>query len=71
MISWPPATKLKAAGITPIAGGLKDGWFGGWLFSSWAGRARTTEKDFKKASVGQAKFTDPSFAEWWSRACTS
>src|SRR5512133_3714067 len=24
---------LNGKGITPIAGGIKDGWFGGWLYS--------------------------------------
>ena len=23
--------KLKASGVVPISGGLKDGWFGGWI----------------------------------------
>ena len=59
--------KLNAAGITPIAGGLKDGWFGGWLFSILARQPLDSEKDFMSASVGNAKFTDPKFAEWWSR----
>ncbi len=59
--------KLNAVGITPISGGLKDGWFGGWLFSILARQTHDSEKDFMDASVGNAKFTDPSFAEWWSR----
>jgi raffinose/stachyose/melibiose transport system substrate-binding protein len=73
----PPATwdelkaacgKLKAIGVVPIAGGLKDGWFGGWLFSILARQTQDSEKAFMQASVGQgAKFTDPSFTEWWSR----
>jgi raffinose/stachyose/melibiose transport system substrate-binding protein len=59
-------TKLNAIGVTPIAGGLKDGWFGGWLFSILARQTHDSEKDFMKAAVGQAKFTDPEFAQWWS-----
>jgi multiple sugar transport system substrate-binding protein len=59
--------KLNAAGVTPIAGGLSDGWFGGWLFSILARQPLDSEKDFMAASVGTAKFTDPEFAEWWSR----
>lgn len=59
-------SKLNAIGITPIAGGLKDGWFGGWLFSILARQTHDTEKDFMKASVGEAKFTDPEFAQWWT-----
>ncbi|HEX8992409.1 MAG TPA: extracellular solute-binding protein [Anaerolineales bacterium] len=60
-------TKLNAIGVTPISGGLKDGWFGGWLFSILARQTHDSEKDFMAASVGGAKFTDPNFAEWWSR----
>lgn len=60
-------TKLNAAGVTPISGGLKDGWFGGWLFSILARQTHDSEKEFMDASVGNAKFTDPAFAEWWSR----
>ncbi|TFG64153.1 MAG: extracellular solute-binding protein [Spirochaetales bacterium] len=59
--------KLKAAGITPIAGGLKDGWFGGWIWQLLGKQGLDSAEDFKKASVGQYKFTDPRFAEWWSR----
>lgn len=60
-------TKLNAIGVIPISGGLKDGWFGGWLFSILARQTHDSEKDFMAASVGGAKFTDPNFAEWWSR----
>jgi ABC-type glycerol-3-phosphate transport system substrate-binding protein len=60
-------TKLNGVGVVPIAGGLKDGWFGGWLFSILARQTHDSEKEFMAASVGQYKFTDPNFAEWWSR----
>jgi multiple sugar transport system substrate-binding protein len=60
-------TKLNEAGIIPIAGGLKDGWFGGWLFSIVGRQPHDSEKAFMEASVGKSKFTDPQFAEWWSR----
>jgi multiple sugar transport system substrate-binding protein len=59
--------KLKETGVVPIAGGVKDGWFGGWLFSILARQTHDSEKAFMDASVGKAKFTDPEFAEWWSR----
>ncbi|MCX6064765.1 MAG: extracellular solute-binding protein [Chloroflexi bacterium] len=59
--------KLNAIGVTPISGGLKDGWFGGWLFSILARQTHDSEKEFMAAAVGQAKFTDPAFSEWWSR----
>lgn len=59
--------KLNDKGIVPISGGLKDGWFGGWLFSILARQPHDSEKDFMQAAVGQAKFTDPQFTEWWQR----
>ena len=60
-------TKLNAIGIVPISGGMKDGWFGGWLFSILARQSHESYKEFMAASVGNAKFTDPQFSEWWSR----
>jgi multiple sugar transport system substrate-binding protein len=59
--------KLNAIGVTPISGGLKDGWFGGWLFSILARQPHDSEKAFVEASVGDAKFTDPEFTEYWVR----
>ena len=60
-------SKLRAVNVIPISGGLKDGWFGGWLFSILGRQALDSEKDFMNAAVGQSRFTDPKFAEWWSR----
>ncbi|MEW5814405.1 MAG: extracellular solute-binding protein [Spirochaetota bacterium] len=57
--------KLKQAGITPVAGGLKDGWFGGWIWQLLGKQGLDSAEDFKKASIGEHKFTDPRFAEWW------
>lgn len=59
--------KLKAIGVIPISGGLKDGWFGGWLYSILARQPHDSEKDIMAAVVGKAKFTDPAHAEWWTR----
>ena len=58
---------LTSKGITPIAGGVKDGWFGGWLYSIMGSQSLTSIDDLKEAVVGDKKFTDPEFAEWWSR----
>ena len=72
----PPATwdellnacdKLRAVDVIPIAGGMKDGWFSGWLFSIVARQPHDSAKDFMKASVGQVSYTDPKFTEWWGR----
>jgi raffinose/stachyose/melibiose transport system substrate-binding protein len=58
--------KLNAIGVVPISGGMKDGWFGGWLFSILARQSHDSYKDFMSASVGNAKFTDPQFSGWWT-----
>ncbi len=59
--------KLKAAGIIPISGGLKDGWFGGWLFSILGRQQADSEKDFMRASLTPGAFLEPKFSEWWTR----
>lgn len=59
--------KLKNAGVIPIAGGLKDGWFGGWIWQLLGKQGLDSVEDLKKATVGEYKFTDPKFAEWWEK----
>lgn len=58
---------LRAVDVIPIAGGVKDGWFGGWLFSILARQPHDSEKVFMRASVGEASYTAPEFTEWWVR----
>ena len=60
-------SKLKASGVVPISGGLKDGWFGGWLFNILGRQGADTEKDFIAASLTPGAYLDPKFSEWWSR----
>jgi len=59
--------KLKAINVIPISGGLKDGWFGGWLYSILGRQPHDSEKDIMAAVIGKAKFTDPKHVEWWKR----
>lgn len=69
--TWPQLLKacdaLNAKGITPLAGGIKDGWFGGWLYATIGGQAVSSISDVLDAATGKAKFTDPKHAAWWSR----
>ena len=58
---------LNAKGITPIAGGIKDGWFGGWLYSIIGAQGVSSISDVLDATTGKAKFTDAKHAAWWSR----
>jgi raffinose/stachyose/melibiose transport system substrate-binding protein len=59
-------TTLRSHGITPIAGGVQDGWFGGWLFSILESQSLNSVNDLKDAVVGTQKFTDPNQAAWWT-----
>jgi multiple sugar transport system substrate-binding protein len=57
---------LNAKGITPISGGLKDGFFAGWLYSM-LGNQNVTLTDALQATSGQKKFDQPPNSVWWQR----
>ncbi len=59
--------KLKKIGVTPIAGGLQDGWYGGWLFALLAGQNLNSAKEMMDAAIGKADITAPKYSEWWSK----
>jgi raffinose/stachyose/melibiose transport system substrate-binding protein len=69
--TWPALLKacdaLNAKGITPLAGGIKDGWFGGWLYSIIGAQGISSISDVLDATTGKQKFTDPKHAAWWTR----
>lgn len=58
---------LNAKGITPIEGGVKDGWFGGWLYSIIGAQGVRSVGDVLAAVAGKQKFTDTEHAAWWTR----
>ena len=58
---------LNAKGITPFAGGIKDGWFGGWLYSIIGAQGIKSISDVLDATTGKKKFTDADMAGWWTR----
>jgi raffinose/stachyose/melibiose transport system substrate-binding protein len=58
---------LSAKKITTIAGGVKDGWFGGWIYSILGAQSVQSQADVINAVVGNTKFTDPEHAGWWSK----
>jgi raffinose/stachyose/melibiose transport system substrate-binding protein len=58
---------LSAKGVPALAGGVKDGWFGGWLYSIIGGQSVSSSKDVVAAVVGKQKFTDAMHADWWTR----
>lgn len=69
--TWPQMLKacqaLSAKGITPFAGGIKDGWFGGWLYSIIGAQGIRSISDVLDAATGKKSFTDPDQAAWWKR----
>ena len=62
---------LSSKGITTIAGGVKDGWFGGWLYSILGSQDLSSQSDVLAAVVGTQSFTDAKQAEWWTRLAES
>jgi ABC-type glycerol-3-phosphate transport system substrate-binding protein len=73
-ISDPPKTfdellsdcgKLKAAGVTPIGMGNKDGYFGAWFFSNFGKQNLDSTEDLKKAIIGKADITDPKYTGFY------
>jgi raffinose/stachyose/melibiose transport system substrate-binding protein len=57
---------LNSQGVTPIAGGLKDGWFGGWLYSI-LGMQNVSTTDVLDAVSGEQSFAEEPHSVWWER----
>jgi multiple sugar transport system substrate-binding protein len=73
-ITEPPTTfdellgacrKLKAAGITPIGMGNKDGYFGAWFFSNFGKQNLESTDELKQAIIGKADITDPKYTGFY------
>jgi ABC-type glycerol-3-phosphate transport system substrate-binding protein len=58
---------LKKIGVIPIAGGLQDGWFGGWLFALLGNQNLNSASQIQQAAIGKADITSPKYSEWWQR----
>ena len=56
--------KLKAAGITPITMGDKDGFFGSWFQGTVGTQSLNSVKDLQNVYAGKAKFTDPKYSNY-------
>lgn len=72
----PPATwdewlaacdKLKTAGITPMGGGISDGFWGEWYLGNALTQSLDTPGDAIDLFIGDKDFRDPKYYEFWSR----
>ncbi len=62
---------LSAKGVTTIAGGVKDGFFGGWLYSILGSQDLTSAKDVIDATIGTKSFDSAPQSNWWARLAES
>ena len=62
---------LSAKGITTLSGGVKDGFFGGWLYSILGSQDLSSSKDVIDATIGTKSFESSAQAEWWKRLAES
>lgn len=56
--------KLKLAGITPIANGVRDGYGAGAWFDELAKQSLDDPSAYKQVSVGERSWADPVFTPW-------
>jgi multiple sugar transport system substrate-binding protein len=57
-------TKLKAAGITPVGAGLKDGYLQGWFSYYFGQQNLDTPADLIAVCKGVANYTEPMYSSW-------
>lgn len=56
--------KLKAAGITPIVFGAKDGAFGGWFQGMVGTQTLDSVQELQAVYSGKAQFTEPKYSRY-------
>lgn len=59
--------KLKSAGFTPIAGGLKDGPWGEWYMGHGLGQNLDSPADALNLFVGSLDWREPKYWEHWAK----
>lgn len=59
--------KLKTAGITPMGGGLSDGFWGEWYLGNALTQSLDSPADAINLFIGDLDFRDPRYYAFWSR----
>jgi ABC-type glycerol-3-phosphate transport system substrate-binding protein len=59
--------KLKASGVTPIGGGIKDGFWGEWYFVNSLTQNLNSPKEALDLFIGDLSWEDPKYHEHWVR----
>jgi ABC-type glycerol-3-phosphate transport system substrate-binding protein len=59
--------KLKAAGISPVGGGIQDGYWGEWFFGHSMAQIVDSPGQAVELFTGERDFTDPKYFEPWTR----
>jgi ABC-type glycerol-3-phosphate transport system substrate-binding protein len=59
--------KLKSAGVSPVGGGIQDGYWGEWYFGHAIAQIVDSAGEAVQLFTGEKDFTDPKYYEVWSR----
>jgi len=59
--------KLKASGVAPIGGGVKDGYFGEWWLGQGLSQSLDTPADAINLFIGELDWREPKYHEHWTR----
>jgi ABC-type glycerol-3-phosphate transport system substrate-binding protein len=59
--------KLKSAGVSPVGGGIQDGYWGEWYFGHAIAQIVDSPGEAVQLFTGEKDFTDPKYYEVWSR----
>ena len=59
--------KLKSIGISPVGGGIQDGYWGEWFFGHSMAQIVDSPGQAVELFTGERDFTDPKYYEPWTR----
>jgi ABC-type glycerol-3-phosphate transport system substrate-binding protein len=59
--------KLKSTGVSPVGGGIQDGYWGEWYWGHAISQIVDTPGEAVKLFTGELSFEDPKYFEPWAR----